>query len=74
MRFKLIQKAFVALNLCFYVFRLFSRVKIIWLKMAHFGANWSILEKMTEVNYEVKSEDITIQDMHNLPSTLEEHF
>ena len=72
MRVKLVQKAFVALNVCFYVFRLFSRVKSNWRKMVHFGTYWSILEKRTKVNYEVKPEDTTIEDMHNLPSPLGE--
>ena len=40
--------------------------------MVHFWANWSILEKRTEVNYEVKPKDTTIQDIHNLSSTLGE--
>ena len=71
-RVKLIRKAFVAFNVCFYVFRLFSRVKSIRHKMVHFGTYWSILEKMTKVNDEVKPEDTTIEDMHNLPSPLGE--
>ena len=40
--------------------------------MVHFGANWSIPEKRTKVNHEVKPEDTTIEDMHNLPSPLGE--
>ena len=40
--------------------------------MVHFGTYWSILEKRTKVNNEVKPEDTTIEDMHNLPSTLGE--
>ena len=72
MRVKLIRKAFVAFNVCFYVFRLFPRVKSIWRKRVHFGTNWSIPEKRTKVNHEVKPEDTTIEDMHNLPSPLGE--
>ena len=72
MRVKLIQKAFVAFNVCFYVFRLFSRVKSIRHKMVHFGTYWSILEKRMKVNDEVKPEGTTIEDIHNLPSPLGE--
>ena len=49
-------------------------MKIIWRKMVHFGTYWSILEKMTKVNDEVKPEDTTIEDMYNLSSPLEEHL
>ena len=47
-------------------------MKSIWRKMVHFGTYWSILEKRTKVNAEVKPEGTTIEDMHNLPSPLGE--
>ena len=42
--------------------------------MVHIGTYWSILEKRTKVNNEVKPEDTTIEDMYNLPSPVEEHL